>query len=573
MASEAKRGAVRLATNYGRLFSTLLIGLLEVPLQIYWLGTEGFGLIGLLGPTIGLTAILQDMVTRSMVRELGVAYHAGDDAKFRAVTNACWVIALVAAAISAGLFAALTFLVVPALSMPPELIGPAQWYTACGGIMSCCLIIFTPTANMYMVSERFVLQNTWIVGRRLCFFVSAIALLLLMGRSDVPASIRAFGILSSALVIVLLLLSVALMWKSDRRTIPRPWKADRATLREIRGTFGWNSLVTFALNVADKLPQLIVNLFIGLDANAAYALAKRLAAYARMITVGATFGLEAVSTRVATAKDNAGEKLKSLLKHSTRLHTFVAMPAGIAIAVLAEPVLHYWAGAQMPEDRRHIIPLGAIIVQILAVSMVARGISEGWMRLLYGAGFVKNYAGTVVYSSIATPLLTWAIIAALGGNHPVSVYIPAIVYTVLFVASYMIILPVKGASAMGAGLGEFVWPMSRPILVSVAAALPLVAYWFLPDELRTGAAGLAVLGVTVGMYCTGYAAGSWFFVLTAEERRKVVGIIRRRGRRDPAVLRNPSIEAPEGETDAQPTSAARRSRRRNDAPDFNLPDF
>ena len=52
--SEKQKGVHRIATNYGRLIATMAMGIATVPLQIKWLGMEGFGLIGLVGSSIGI---------------------------------------------------------------------------------------------------------------------------------------------------------------------------------------------------------------------------------------------------------------------------------------------------------------------------------------------------------------------------------------------------------------------------------------------------------------------------------------------------------------------------------------
>ena len=81
--SEKSRGIRRIATNYGRLIATMSMGIATVPLQVKWLGMQGFGLLGLVGSSVGLGRMLQDMMRSSMVRELGAAWHKKEDGKFR----------------------------------------------------------------------------------------------------------------------------------------------------------------------------------------------------------------------------------------------------------------------------------------------------------------------------------------------------------------------------------------------------------------------------------------------------------------------------------------------------------
>ena len=51
MASEAKRGILRIVPNYVRLLATLALGLVLLPVVVSWLGLEAFGLISLVAST------------------------------------------------------------------------------------------------------------------------------------------------------------------------------------------------------------------------------------------------------------------------------------------------------------------------------------------------------------------------------------------------------------------------------------------------------------------------------------------------------------------------------------------
>ena len=59
MASEAKKGLLRIVANYARLLTTLVCGLAVVPLLVAWLGDQAFGLIALMGSSIGFAALFR----------------------------------------------------------------------------------------------------------------------------------------------------------------------------------------------------------------------------------------------------------------------------------------------------------------------------------------------------------------------------------------------------------------------------------------------------------------------------------------------------------------------------------
>ena len=81
--SEKQKGFHRIIANYGRLLATMAMGIATVPLQVAWLGMEGFGLLGLVGSSVGLGRMLQDMMRSSMVRELGAAWHNRKEENFK----------------------------------------------------------------------------------------------------------------------------------------------------------------------------------------------------------------------------------------------------------------------------------------------------------------------------------------------------------------------------------------------------------------------------------------------------------------------------------------------------------
>ena len=63
--SEFRRGMLRMAGNYIRLFMTVCIGLMLVRVILEGWGNDAWALIALLGGTLGIAAMLQDIVRLS----------------------------------------------------------------------------------------------------------------------------------------------------------------------------------------------------------------------------------------------------------------------------------------------------------------------------------------------------------------------------------------------------------------------------------------------------------------------------------------------------------------------------
>lgn len=524
MASEVRKTLARVSTNYARLLTTLALGVVEVSVLLAWMGKDAFGLVSLLGPTIGLAAILREIINQSMIRELGAAYHSNDPDRFARTYRACYAISVRACILCAFLFAGLAWALPHVLRIPPELVDAGRIFALATGFESCLMILVAPTFNMYVVRERFTFQNAWLAAKRACFSLAAIGLWIAMPDIPPAQAVAIYGIVANIATAFLTLLPVVLVWKRDRSLLPSTSARDRGAMREILGTFGWNSAVTFALSVADSTPQLFTNWFFGVSGNAVYGIAWRLGAYARMITVGSTFGLEAVSTRLSSASDGA-DRIRTFISQSTRLHSWVAFPAGLAIAILAEPLLRMWVGRslQSPET---VIPVAVPVTQVVVLAMTCRGISEGWIRILYGDGHVRRYAPLVIAACIAMPLITWLGVVML--PPPLDFNAPAISYSLVTIVAFLVLLPLWGAVILRVRARLFAMPMARTALVTFLSAPVLLV----PYELGMISNPLRVAMAAAGFGMV-YFALSFLIVINRNERRRLLNAIRRLGSRPP----------------------------------------
>ena len=355
--SETRRGIKRIAANYGRLGSTLLIGLVLVKVQFMWVGPDGFGLLVAIGASVGLAAMLQDVMRQSMIRELGVVWHAAEVpdasdsavAHFKRVYASSFILCGLVALLTAGVFIAFFYLlkegIWPFHEIPEEFRNGGLWILACEGISITTLVILTPAYNMYIVTERFFESNLYFTLKRSTYLISAVVLLLILGTEQIELSLKLYGVCTASMSICLLLFAVGRIMLIDARLRPKLMSADVSALREVLGTFGWNSSVVTAMNLHERIGAWIMLGVFGLQGSAIFGLALRLVSYVRMCTLGMTFGLDAVSARIVSTKED--HSLQSIARHSTRLHGYVAIPCAITIFVLAEPILRTWVGGEL----------------------------------------------------------------------------------------------------------------------------------------------------------------------------------------------------------------------------------
>lgn len=520
MARELKRATVRVVSNYARLFITVILGVTMVPIVLGGVGEIGFGLWSLLGATIGLGDMFREIVRSSMNRELGAAYHDPDKSRFPVVYNAAVVVTAMAALAAGAVYLALYWLI-NLLNVEPDWIAAARWVIVAQGLYSVVIVLCAPQVNMHLVSERLIWHNLFRSMDRFSYFLGAVLVFWILKPADPRTGLVWFVFAGSGLAVFFVLLSVINIVRLERGLAIRPTLAARREIRAVLGTSGWNGAMSLALNLHVRLDQIIVNVFFGTIANAAFSVGVRLTAYIRMLAVGMTDGLDVVGARLSSNEDH--KAIGSVLRNSTRAHAFVALPACAVVLALADPLVRLWVGRHLQPDS---ISRAVLSSQILVLGFTARGISDGWIRLLYGAGHVRRYAPVVLAGGLLNPFLAVALIHVLPGDW--SFTGPAWSFTAIFLTFHALALPWVGARCLGVPYWHMFRPMQRPI-AATALASPLLVFvpWLISPASPIG------LLVNLGAFGAAYLALTPFLVLRRHERRRALTLIRRRllGRR------------------------------------------
>ncbi len=516
---EAHRALVRIVTNYARLGLTLALGLAFVPFVLHWIGGDALGLIILLGAGVGLASMFREVTTRSVVRELSAAHHSGDDEAFRRTFNSALVVSALMAGVAGVVFAGLFFFL-PLFKIPAPLLGGARVMLASQGAYVMLTTALSPIYNMLVVRERFTAFNFWSLAERSTLLISAVVLSLGFGVTDPNLAVSRWAVMVAALQSITFLIPVLMNMRADRRLRPSRAHASREGAVAISKTIGMYVAVELSNALYEKVGQFIINAFFGLLGNVVFGIAYQFVSYVRQATVGVTFGLDAVSARVSTS---GGERpLRALMHHSTRLHGLAALPTGVAVFLLAEPLIRLWVGGRFADPERYI-PGIVLTVQIMSISLTSRAIADGWLMILYGAGFLRRYAPLIVAGGVLFPPLVITLLKVMGApaNPSVTLYIVPATFCAVQFAIYCIGLPLIGARCLGIAPSQMFLPLWRPAFVTVLSApvLVLVLPLLAKDPTRPGIIPLALTGALFGAV---YVVLAMALVLTSEERQRFV---------------------------------------------------
>ncbi len=504
MVSEARRGAVRIVANYARVFTNIFLGLIVVRFVLHAAGDEGWALIALLAPTVGLASMVQEGVRTSLIREMGHAFHSGRPEHFRSVYNAALLVSAVLALVTVFVFVA-WYLAIPIFEISDELLPAARWLVVTRGFEMCVGLVLSPAFNMYRATERMVAYNVWIMVNRACFVVAALIVMPMAGRYPAGTIVTWYAIIQTGLVVLAELAAALVMIRLDPRLVPAPSTITREALRTVVHVGGWNAAASTATLSHRRISPLVMNFAFGLWGNLVLGLGLQLSVAVRRLAVGMTEGLDAVTARLSATRPPSA--VHELLHYSTRLHGVASFPVAIAILALAEPILRLWVGDKL-QDPGATLPVAVTLVQILTLGTVARAISDCWVQILYGTGKVLAFAPFLVAGAAANPIASVLLLWLL--PDPVRYTAVAWGFTGAVAIFHGILVPVAGTRALGLSLNQFYGPLLRPLVIAVACfPVLLLGHGSIPALL----ASLAAYGVL-------YSAGCVVFAMDAAERRR-----------------------------------------------------
>lgn len=526
MASELRRGIIRITSSYGRLGVSLVAGIIQTRLMLGWLGEDAYGLVAFVGSSVGLALLIDEVLRASMIRELSTAHHAdreGLTGRFASAINAGGLIAAVGTIGTFLLFAVLVLLV-PVFAIPPELHNAARWLIAAEGLHACVLVITSPVYNMFIVTERFVEDNLFTTVRKLSYLAVAWFFSHIWIITDPGDAVIWHGLISVALNILILVAASLWIMRQDHRLRPHPSRAERSAVREFLGTFGWNTSMMVAVNCYDRLGQMITNLAFGTVGNTIFGIGYQLAAYVRMVSVGVNFGSDAVAARLSS-KDEA-ERRAALIQFTTtmtRLHGFSAFPAAAVLSCLTAPIMTLWVGDRL-KDPAHLTA-AIVTAQILMLPVTVRSVTDCWTRILYGAGYIRVYAPLLLVGGLVNPVVAVILLYTL--PDPYRQYSASISFAAIMTLFHFFLLPAWAAKCLHCQYRTLLLPVIRPALAAVLPTPVLLwGYDYVLDSIG-GNSPVALL-IVAALYGFLYMLLSMLFVLKPDEKKRFTGIIARR---------------------------------------------
>lgn len=511
-ARRAGNAWTRVASNYLRLLTTFVIGLVVVRLQLR-LGEDAFAFITLMLSNIGIALLLKEVVRAGVIPALGAAYHDDDRDRFRTVFNSALVVSGVVGVATAILFFS-SIALIPYLSIPQELHGTASYFIAISTVGAFTTIALSPVFHLYVVTERMLAYNLWLMLDRAGDLLAVIFTLCIAWNGSVSGPINCYVTLATASEVFVSVVAAFIAYRST----PRAELALRSSSRESIVVFtrsaAWIVVTTIAMNLYTRVDMLLMNLCFGLFGTLVFGLATQATYYIRQLVMGVVSGVDAVSARVAKREGHANMLL--LIRNSTSLQAVVIFPTVFSLMLFAEELVALWVGGRL-NDPESTIPTIATMIRILIVGVAARSLSEGWMFILNGAGKVDSYArfiiiGGILNASIAGLALWWF-------DRMDLFYVPAGICSFVLFAVHLLVIP----AVVAREFKESVWAIVSPLILPFTASIVCCAVAAALSNLIQG--GIQRIAVYSGTLTLIYGICVYLFVMSSHERSRIHNVL------------------------------------------------
>lgn len=490
---------------YGRMLLIMFATFYTSRMVLEALGVYDFGLYSLVGSIIILFSFIQNVSALATQRFLSVGLGKGDFEWANKVFNTSVIVHIIICGLIL-LFAetlGLWFLL-HKLKVPEARLNDVFWVYQLSIVSLLIQIMQTPfIASMIACEKMDLFAKVGIFDAFQRWFM--VFLFTLFGFENKIVWYAAFLLVGYSLVF-----SVYFSFCTSRLSVCKinlRVKENTALLKEIFFFSSWSMLGSLSVVGLSQGIALLTYYFVGVVANGAIWLAEQiLIAFNRIIgTLQTAFNPQIIKQYSV----GNSQEVSSLLSLSCKLTAFVVMISAIPVFVDAEIIANIWLN-KVPE---YLVDL----IKIVVIYILVDSLSGPYVTAIYAVGKLRNYQFIVSAIMLSSLFMTF-ILYFLGFSVYVAVSSRILCAFLLLMFRVFYVSRATGVSAKKFLLDEF----PRLALVAVVAML---ASNYLSNYIMGGFIGLIVLSalnfsIVILMFS--------LFVLKAEERRNIIGMIRKR---------------------------------------------
>lgn len=487
---------------YTKMLIVMAINLWTVPLLLRALGQSDYGLYQLVAGVITMLSFINAAMTVSTQRYMSVAMgESNNEKRLNTIYNVSLLLHLCIGISIVVLLEILTpFLFHGFLNIEPDRIGAAEWlyqFLIISTFFTILSVPFDAELNAYENMLVFAIISIIDAVLRL-----AIALVLPYLSGDL---LIIYGAGMTIIAIMNVVIKYAYTRKRYVAMYPSTNFLDIKIFKEMFRFAGWNTFSAFSITGRNQGIAIIMNLFLGTIANAAYGIANQVNGLLVYFSATLQKSVNPQLMKSEGMKDNV-RMLRfsfSLSKISTLAIVILALPFIVEMPY----ILSLWLGDKVPENAidftRYILVL-SIVYQF----------SAGLMSAIQSHGIIRNY--TLTMSAILFANLPISYFILWSGLHVTYVMI-----SMIFIEILCLIVRIWFAHSLcNLSVINFIKQIILPIcFISGLTYIILLFISYIPI---TGFLKLTIIFVFDVLL---FAPMAYFFILSNDERQRILQLI------------------------------------------------
>jgi O-antigen/teichoic acid export membrane protein len=351
-----------------------VVALLVTPLLTHHLGVTKFGVWALIGSLIPYFELLELGFANSTVNYVARHREAGEEDLIHRTLNTSFFVLMLPGLLAAGL-AVVVAIFLPDIvhSIPHHLVGQARILLLLLAFDMAVSIPMDTFGGALIALQRYDILNASLVTVTVLQSVAWVIVLELHG-----------GLVALGVVTVVIGLSGQVArFILLRRLVPRlsvSFRAfDRSILRAFVGLSGWFSLNEISGALIGGVDVIIVGIVVGVRGAAIFAVGARLASLPSQVMSPPASVVFPYAGQLAGRGDREG--MRRINVFVTRQVMALAVPAALAVMILAVPAVRAWVGPSFHES--------AEIATILAASVIVSALGITPRAVVSGSGQPK----------------------------------------------------------------------------------------------------------------------------------------------------------------------------------------
>ncbi len=435
----------------------ILVALVASPYIVNRLGADAYGVLSVVGVTLGFFGVLDLGIGSAAIRQIAAAHARADSDEINRVMSTTVVFYIVVGGTAAlALIVGARPLATRVLQIPAGMQSVAVfaiYLSAVGFVLS---LVTSALAAVPRALQRYDLTTKFNVAFGTLNTLATIVILALG---------KGLGwVMVAGFVIGILMVPVA--YVMSKRLLPEfrvTFRFDKSTFLILFSFGGFYVLSTVGVLVLYQADKLLIGSLIGVAAVTYYVVPGNLASKIQGLVGAATAVVFPVSSSLL--ESGRHDAISRLYREGTRLVLLVSTAISVPMAVYARPFLLHWMGPRIAAQS------GAVMIMLVATYYLLSLTSMGW-GITNGSGKAWINAVFSIGIAVANIALFFALEEAWGVNGAAAAYL---ISALIGVPALIVYTERRVLGLSGATLVEIGWRIWL-----VGAVQGVVAYFTLP---------------------------------------------------------------------------------------------